>query len=291
MRIQLSRCRNEATPPASEYAKYWPDEKPIPDTEIPASRPQTVCCILGPGHRHQHLFDQRAHRTHVACGGDPPRPTRAERCASCAATHRRHCAPCSDRALARQRRHRLHRRQRALRRVRFRPGSGCSEPGWFKTEGGGYVCSAEHGRRKNTRCACLGSCASSIPIHRSGTSTCAPCATTPTPRQARRDGAFIYAKRWKGWKGTNYASAASYAAGDPSVGSARAVFHFVDAERTTRGTVLVRENGAVVLADDVHVYPLSKFEGWNLNEAPIPEGTFQRGPSTTTGPLSMRLPA
>ena len=49
-------------------------------------------------------------------------------------------------------------------------------------------------------------------------------------------------------------------------------YHFVRSEETTRGTVLVRANEQVVPLDQVHVYPLSKFRGWNLREEPVPEG-------------------
>ena len=155
------------------------------------------------------------------------------------------------------------------------PGAGCSEPGWFKTEGGGYVCSAgaRPTQEHSLRLPRLVRFVHPDPSEWNQYLHTMRYDTNPSDKLDAMV-PFIYAKRWKGWKGTNYASAASYAAGDPPLrrlGAGRK-YHFVDAERTTRGTVLVRENGAVVPADDVHVYPLSKFEGWNLNEAPIPEG-------------------
>ena len=148
------------------------------------------------------------------------------------------------------------------------------EPGWFKTEGGGYVCSAEHGRRKNTRCACLGSCASSIPIHSEWNQYYAPGYDTDPQTSSTR---WCPSSTPSGGGGgrTNYACRVVRC---PTLRRLeRRKYHFVDAERTARGTVLVRENGAVVPADDVHVYPLSKFEGWNLNEAPIPRAPSSVG--------------
>ncbi len=154
-------------------------------------------------------------------------------------------------------------------------GTGCGEPGWFKTEGGGFVCAeasrstAEHSLR--------------LPrlvrfVHPDPTEWTQYLDTmqydTDPPNRLDAMVPFIYAKRWRKWRGPNYASAAAYAAGDPPIrrlGAGRK-YHFVDADHTERGTVLVRENGAVVPADDVHIYPLSKFEGWDLAEAPIPAG-------------------
>ena len=154
-------------------------------------------------------------------------------------------------------------------------GTECGEAGWFRTEGGGYVCMAgtratqEHSLR--------------LPrlvrfVHPDPTEWTEYLSTMryDTDPSNRLDAMvpFIYAKRWRQWRGPNYASVASYAAGDPPLrrlGAGRK-YHFVDAEHTDRGTVLVRENGAVVPAEDVHVYPLSKFQGWDLGQAPIPEG-------------------
>jgi lipoprotein-anchoring transpeptidase ErfK/SrfK len=85
---------------------------------------------------------------------------------------------------------------------------------------------------------------------------------------------FIYAKRWGKWRGHNFETVAAYVAGDPPTRrlSNNRKYHFVDAENTERGTVLVRENGQAIPADQVHIYPLTKFHGWNMLEEPVPAG-------------------
>ena len=85
---------------------------------------------------------------------------------------------------------------------------------------------------------------------------------------------FIYAKRWGKWTGPNFASANSYREGDAPLRrlSQGRKYHFIDAEHTDRGTVLTRSNGAVVPADSVHIYPLTKFHGWDVRTEPVPTG-------------------
>ncbi len=85
---------------------------------------------------------------------------------------------------------------------------------------------------------------------------------------------FVYAKRWGQWKGPNYASIEAFSQGkapNRQLGRERK-YHFVDAHSTDRGTVLERSNGAVVPADEVHIYPLTKFHGWDVHAEPIPPG-------------------
>jgi len=83
---------------------------------------------------------------------------------------------------------------------------------------------------------------------------------------------FIYAKRWRGWKAPNYASAEAFANGDAPLSRLGGLrkYHFIRTEETPRGTVLTRANGRVVPVDEVHVYPLSKFRGWDLTREPMP---------------------
>ncbi|MCK6506969.1 L,D-transpeptidase [Myxococcota bacterium] len=85
---------------------------------------------------------------------------------------------------------------------------------------------------------------------------------------------FVYGKRWRHWQGQVYASAEHYAHGDPPVdqldrGSKHAFLGAVD---TPRGQVLLQEDGSVVPADDVFLYPVDRFQGWDLVAAPVPEG-------------------
>lgn len=85
---------------------------------------------------------------------------------------------------------------------------------------------------------------------------------------------FIYAKRWRGWRAPTYASAAAFSAGAAPLSRLGGLrkYHFIRTETTDRGTVLVRANGQVVPLDQVHIYPLSKFHGWNLTQEPVPDG-------------------
>ena len=85
---------------------------------------------------------------------------------------------------------------------------------------------------------------------------------------------FVYAKRWGKWKGPNYSSLEAFSQGSaPSQQLSRGrKYHFIDAHQTEQGPVLERANGAVVPASDVHIYPLTKFHGWDLDAEPIPRG-------------------
>lgn len=87
---------------------------------------------------------------------------------------------------------------------------------------------------------------------------------------------FIYAKRWRSWRGEVYASVEHYAHGDPPTdqldrGSKHAFLAAVD---TPRGQVLVQEDGTVVPADDVFLYPVDRFQGRDLVLDPVPMGTL-----------------
>lgn len=85
---------------------------------------------------------------------------------------------------------------------------------------------------------------------------------------------FVYARRWKDWKGRIYRDAAAYERGDapssrlPAGRRAR----FVDAAETERGVVLIREDGTVVPEEDVYVFPITRFQGRDLVANPLPEG-------------------
>ena len=85
---------------------------------------------------------------------------------------------------------------------------------------------------------------------------------------------FVYGKRWRGWQGYVYASAEHFDHGDAPIeqldrGSKHAFLGAVD---TSRGQVLVQEDGSVVPADDVFLYPVDRLQGWDLVQAPVLAG-------------------
>ena len=85
---------------------------------------------------------------------------------------------------------------------------------------------------------------------------------------------FIYARRWKHWRGRVYATPQAYAAGDAPVSRLPAGrrARFVDAIATDAGLVLVKEDGTVVPEEDVYVFPITRFQGRDLREDPLPDG-------------------
>jgi L,D-transpeptidase catalytic domain len=86
---------------------------------------------------------------------------------------------------------------------------------------------------------------------------------------------FIYGKQWRGWKGAVYASAAHYEHGDSAMSALeRGSKHaFIDAVDTSRGQVLVQDDGSVVPLDQVFLFPVSRFAGRDLVADPAPRGT------------------
>lgn len=83
---------------------------------------------------------------------------------------------------------------------------------------------------------------------------------------------YIYGKRWRRWKGAVWRSVASYERGDaPSDELDPASKHaFKAAIDTSRGQVLLQEDGTVVPVDQVFLYPVSRFQGRDLVAAPLP---------------------
>lgn len=88
---------------------------------------------------------------------------------------------------------------------------------------------------------------------------------------------YIYGKKWRRWKGANYASLAAWERGDPPVDALAddTKYHFVDVVESTRGPVLVRADGRVVPLSDAFLYPVSRFRGVDLVADPVPEGRTQ----------------
>jgi lipoprotein-anchoring transpeptidase ErfK/SrfK len=85
---------------------------------------------------------------------------------------------------------------------------------------------------------------------------------------------FIYAKRWRGWSGPTWSSLDAWNSGNNNsykLGIDRK-YHFVNAVETSGGTVLERKNGQVVPADEIFIYPVTRFHGRDLVQEPLAEG-------------------
>ncbi len=154
-------------------------------------------------------------------------------------------------------------------------GPQCGAPGWAKTEGGGFVClfGSRETEEASLRLPRLVRFVHPDPTEWDRYLKTLSYDTNP-PDKIDAMVPFIYAKRWRKWQGKNYASAAAFARDDAPIkrlGVGRK-YHFVDTAPTQRGTVLIREDGVVVPADQVHIYPLSKFHGLEMDNATIPRG-------------------
>jgi lipoprotein-anchoring transpeptidase ErfK/SrfK len=154
-------------------------------------------------------------------------------------------------------------------------GQGCTSPGWAKTDGGGFVClkGSQRTQEAPVRLPRLVRFVHPDPSEWEQYLRTMDFDHDP-PDKVDAMVPFIYAKRWRGWRGPHYASVAAYTQGKRPLrrlGSGRK-YHFVDAVSTKKGPVLLRANGAAVPADQVHIYPLSKYHGWDLNQEPIPPG-------------------
>lgn len=103
----------------------------------------------------------------------------------------------------------------------------------------------------------------------------------PAPHPLHGDLPFVYARH----AAPVYASVAAFEAGarPRRALDGESTFHFVDRVSTTRGDVLVREDGTVVPAAKMSIYEPSPFAGRNLLERPIPEGATLGWCVTTSG--------
>ena len=151
----------------------------------------------------------------------------------------------------------------------------CDEPGWARVPSGGYVC-LEHSRVTEEAPVRLPRLVRFVHPDPKEWDEYLQTMDFDKDPENRIDAMvpFIYAKRWRKWRGPHYASVAAFENGERAVsrmGTGRK-YHFVDAVGTQKGTVLVRENGAVVPAEQVHIYPLSKYHGWDLSKEPVPAG-------------------
>jgi hypothetical protein len=87
---------------------------------------------------------------------------------------------------------------------------------------------------------------------------------------------YIYGKQWRRWRGPLFASREAFERGDAPVASlgGNHKYHFVSAVDSGETTLLVRDDGKVSPADQVFLYPVTRFHGWDLVAEPVPEGTL-----------------
>lgn len=99
------------------------------------------------------------------------------------------------------------------------------------------------------------------------TGTYTPVATSPLLP-------FVYGRVWKRWRGREWASVEAWLAKAKPVGrlpSGRRA-RFVAVHETERGVLFERANGRFVPAEDVYEFPITRFQGRNLEEQPLVEG-------------------
>lgn len=155
-------------------------------------------------------------------------------------------------------------------------GPGCTD-GWARVDAGGFICL---NRTKAT-------------TERPAAMPRMPAFDAPTPDEYWRytgtrrydrlpaevsEGytPHLYGKPYQKFKGNIYKSVAAYEAGAAPLGqlSRARKQHFLAAQDTTRGTVFTREDGTVVPADDLYVYPISRHHGRDLVQRPLPDGLW-----------------
>ena len=157
----------------------------------------------------------------------------------------------------------------------FVEGARCGNPGWAQTAGNGFVCleGAKKTEEAPVRLPRLVRFVHPDPKDWEEYMRTMSYDTSPSDKIDALV-PFIYAKRWGKWRGPNYENVAAYVAGDAPTRrlSNNRKYHFVDSQDTERGTVLVRENGQAIPANQVHIYPLTKFHGWNMLEEPVAPG-------------------
>jgi hypothetical protein len=85
---------------------------------------------------------------------------------------------------------------------------------------------------------------------------------------------FLYGRVWKHWKAPIYASVDAFVAGDAPIGrlpvGRRA--RFVEGVETDQGFVLVAADGTVVPESEIYVFPITRFQGRDLAQDPVPDG-------------------
>lgn len=102
---------------------------------------------------------------------------------------------------------------------------------------------------------------------------------------------FVYAKERSRFSGDEYASLDDFLAGGPKhhVDPTRKLA-FVEVIETEKGTVLRRESGHIVPMDAVWVFPVSRFQGVDLETSPAPDGLVPAWTGATAGTAIRALP-
>ncbi len=85
---------------------------------------------------------------------------------------------------------------------------------------------------------------------------------------------FVYGKKWRRWRAPAWTSLDAWNRGHGPDGNLEGVtkYHFVKVHETPRGTVLQTGDGQYVPADQVYIYPVDRFSGRDLEQAPVPPG-------------------
>ena len=85
---------------------------------------------------------------------------------------------------------------------------------------------------------------------------------------------FVYGKAWRRWTAPTWRSQWAYEHHRGSEGALESdrKFAFTGRVETSRGPVFVRSDGAVVPADQVFLYPITRFHGRDLTVDPVPAG-------------------
>ena len=86
----------------------------------------------------------------------------------------------------------------------------------------------------------------------------------------------VYAKRWGRFKGRLYSSLEAFERGESSSGQLEPgvgmKYRFERIVETEKGPVLLRDDGKVARLDDVYLYPITRHQGFDLQQNPIPAG-------------------
>ncbi len=96
----------------------------------------------------------------------------------------------------------------------------------------------------------------------------------PTPRAGEGLLPFVYARRWKTWRGRMWADLAAWERGDAPIGALPAGrrARFGGVAETASGRVFLTAAGRVVPESEVYVFPVSRLAGRDLVAYPLPEG-------------------
>lgn len=162
----------------------------------------------------------------------------------------------------------------------------CSKQGWFQLDGGAWACGDGMAPTERAPAAQPRLIAFDPPepheyrsYRDTGRYDRAPAESTEPLLP------FVYGKQWRRWAAPTWASLRDYERGLPPQAALENTtkYHFVKVHETRRGTVLERADGVVVPADQVWIYPVSRFHGRELDRQPVPEGQLAAWVASYTG--------